>query len=150
MIIPILQASNKCWRQRWVVVLHISNLRIFFAGFTIKEVVSEQWCWLWIKFIQVAVKCLQSSIHCCRQLVRDGFKPNRRLPGGCVRFWPVSMVLNNDNRPEVDRTGGQLAVGFWSRPLGLSSTFNYVDMSSTWENHADIDIKNISRHILTC
>ena len=34
--------------------------------------------------------------------------------------------------------------------IGLSSTCNFVDMSSTRENHADVDIKNISRHILTC
>ena len=26
-------------------------------------------------------------------------KPNRRLTGGSVRFRPVAMVLNNDNRP---------------------------------------------------
>ena len=44
-------------------------------------------------------------------------KPNRRLTGGSVRFWPVSIVLNNDNRPEPDETAGQPAVGFWSRPL---------------------------------
>ena len=25
-------------------------------------------------------------------------KPNRRLPGGSIRFRPVSIVLNNDNR----------------------------------------------------
>ena len=28
------------------------------------------------------------------------------------RFRPVSIVLNNDNRPEPDRTAGQPAVGF--------------------------------------
>ena len=44
-------------------------------------------------------------------------KPNRRLSGGSVRFRPVFIVLNNDNRPEPDGTAGQPAVGFWSRPL---------------------------------
>ena len=44
-------------------------------------------------------------------------KPNRRFTGGSVRFRPVSIVLNNDNRTEPDRTAGQPAVGFWSRPL---------------------------------
>ena len=44
-------------------------------------------------------------------------KPNRRLTGGSVRFRLVSIVLNNDNRPEPDGTAGQPAVGFWSRPL---------------------------------
>ena len=35
-------------------------------------------------------------------------KPNRRLTGGSVQFHPVSIVLNNDNRPEprVDRQLG--------------------------------------------
>ena len=33
---------------------------------------------------------------------------------------------------------------------GLSSTCNYVDMSSTWEKHADVDTKNISQHTSTC
>ena len=36
---------------------------------------------------------------------------------GSVRFRPVSIVLNNDNRLEPDATAGQRAVGFWSRPL---------------------------------
>ena len=44
-------------------------------------------------------------------------KPNRRLTGGSVRFRPVSIVLNNDNRPEPNGTAGQPAVGFWNRPL---------------------------------
>ena len=43
-------------------------------------------------------------------------KPNRRLTGGSAQFRPVSIVLNNDNRPEPDGTAGQPAVGFWSRP----------------------------------
>ena len=47
---------------------------------------------------------------------RDGFKTqpavDRRLTGGSVRFRPVSIVLNNDNRPEPDGTAGQPAVGF--------------------------------------
>ena len=34
--------------------------------------------------------------------------------------------------------------------VGLSSTCNYFDMSSTRENHANVDIKNISQHISTC
>ena len=44
-------------------------------------------------------------------------KPNRRLTGGSGRFRPVSIVRNNDNRPEPDGTAGQPAVGFWSLPL---------------------------------
>ena len=43
-------------------------------------------------------------------------KPNRRVTSGSVRFRPVSIVLNNDNRPEPDGTAGQPRVGFWSRP----------------------------------
>ena len=39
-------------------------------------------------------------------------KPNRRLTGGSIRFRPVSIVLNDDNRPEPDGTAGQPAVGF--------------------------------------
>ena len=39
-------------------------------------------------------------------------KPNPRLTDGSVRFHPVSIVLNNDNRPEPDGTAGQPAVGF--------------------------------------
>ena len=46
-------------------------------------------------------------------------KPNRRLTGGFVRFHPVSIVPNKDNRPEPDGTAGLPAVGFWSRPLGV-------------------------------
>ena len=44
-------------------------------------------------------------------------KPNRRLTGSSVRFWSVSIVINNGNRPEPEGTTGQPAVGFWSRPL---------------------------------
>ena len=51
-------------------------------------------------------------------------KPNRRLTGGSVRFCPVSIVLNNDNRPEPDGTAGQPAVGFWSLPL--ASAFSKI------------------------
>ena len=43
-------------------------------------------------------------------------KPNCRLTSGSVCFRPISIVLNNDNRPELDGTAGQPAVGFWSRP----------------------------------
>ena len=44
-----------------------------------------------------------------------GSKPNRwlQLTGGSARFRPVSIVLNNDNRPEPDGTGGQPAGGFF-------------------------------------
>ena len=52
-------------------------------------------------------------------------KPNRRLTGGSVRFRPVPIVLNNGNRPEPDGIAGQLAVGFWSRPLSISMMNNY-------------------------
>ena len=44
-------------------------------------------------------------------------KPNRRLTGGSVRFWLVSIVLNNDNCPEPDGTASQPAIEFWSCPL---------------------------------
>ena len=50
-------------------------------------------------------------------------KPNRRLTGGSVRFHPVSIVLNNDNRPKPDVTACQPAVGFWSCPLAPSPDF---------------------------
>ena len=53
-------------------------------------------------------------------------KPNRRLTGGSARFRPVSIVLNNDNRPEPDGTAGQPAVGFWSRPLTSCSMHTQV------------------------
>ena len=45
-------------------------------------------------------------------LLGTASKPNPRLTGGSVRFHPVSIVLNNDNRPEPDGTAGQPAVGF--------------------------------------
>ena len=40
---------------------------------------------------------------------RDGFKTQ---PPVDRRFRPVSIVLNNDNRPEPDGTAGQPVVGF--------------------------------------
>ena len=47
------------------------------------------------------------SSHCTWHLhLRTTSKPNRRLTSGSVRFWPVSIVLNND------RTAGQPAVEF--------------------------------------
>ena len=46
--------------------------------------------------------------------MRDDFKTQ---PPVDRQFRPVSIVLNNDNRAEQDRTIGQPAVGFWSRPL---------------------------------
>ena len=51
-------------------------------------------------------------------------KPNRRLTGGSVRFRPVAIVLNNDNRLEPDGTASQPAVGFWSRPLRICTLLN--------------------------
>ena len=39
-------------------------------------------------------------------------KPNRRLTGGSIQFQPVSIDLNNANRPEQDGTAGQAAVRF--------------------------------------
>ena len=47
-------------------------------------------------------------------LFRDDFKTQ---PVVDQRFRPVSTVLNNGNRSEPDRTAGQPAGGFWSRPL---------------------------------
>ena len=44
--------------------------------------------------------------------LRTTSKLNRRLTGDSDRFQPVSIVLNNDNRPEPDGTPGQPAVGF--------------------------------------
>ena len=52
-----------------------------------------------------------------KRILGAASKPNSRLTGGSFRFRPVSIVLNNDNRPEPDGTVGQPAVGFWSRPL---------------------------------
>ena len=43
-------------------------------------------------------------------------KPNCRLTAGSVRFRAVSIVLNNDNRLEPDRTGGRPALGFEATP----------------------------------
>ena len=37
------------------------------------------------------------------------------MSGGSVQFQPVSIVLNNDNRPDPDGIGGQQVVGFLSR-----------------------------------
>ena len=48
--------------------------------------------------------------------VRDDFKTNRWVIGSSILFRPVSIVLNNDNRPEPDGTAGQSALGFWSHP----------------------------------
>ena len=42
-------------------------------------------------------------------IIRGGFKT--QLPVD-RRFRPISIVLNNDNRPEPDGTAGQPAVGF--------------------------------------
>ena len=42
-------------------------------------------------------------------------KLNRRLTGGSVRVWAISIILNNDNRAEPDGTVGQTPVEFWSR-----------------------------------
>ena len=47
-----------------------------------------------------------------KQWLGTASKPNRWLTGGSVRFRPVSIVLNKDNRPEPDGTAGQPAVGF--------------------------------------
>ena len=44
-------------------------------------------------------------------------KPNRRLTAGSIQFQALVIVQNNRNWPEPDRTAGQPAVGFWSRPL---------------------------------
>ena len=56
---------------------------------------------------------------------RGGYKTNCRLPGGSVQFRLVSIVPNNDNRPEPDGTAGQQAVGFRSYPLrNVGSTIN--------------------------
>ena len=51
-------------------------------------------------------------------------KPNHWLTGGSIRFWPVSIVLNNDNRLEPDGPVGQLLVGFSSRPKHSSNVLN--------------------------
>ena len=41
-------------------------------------------------------------------------------PTACWLAVPAgSIVLNNDNLPELDRTAGQPAVEFWSRPLQM-------------------------------
>ena len=44
-------------------------------------------------------------------------KSNRWLTGGSVLCRQVSIALHNDNRPKLDWTAGQPAVGFWSRPF---------------------------------
>ena len=54
-------------------------------------------------------------------------KPNRRLKGGSVRFRPVSIDRNNNNRPEPDGTACRPAVGFWSRPLETSHFHQVYD-----------------------
>ena len=46
------------------------------------------------------------------KILGDDFKTNRRLTGGSVRFGPVSIVPNNDNLPEPDRTASQPAVEY--------------------------------------
>ena len=40
-------------------------------------------------------------------------KPNRRLTGGSVQFWAISIVLNNDNRPKPTVNG---LLGFEAAP----------------------------------
>ena len=44
--------------------------------------------------------------------VRDGFKTQPAVDRCFVRFWAVSIVLNNGNRPEPDGAAGQPAVEF--------------------------------------
>ena len=73
-------------------------------------------------------------------------KPNRRLTGGSVRFRPVSIVLNNDNRPEPDGTARQPAVEFWSRPLVVytqgqfSRSFKLIRGKKCFSTHPSIRI----------
>ena len=68
-------------------------------------------------------------------------KPNRRLTGGSVRFRPVSIVLNNDNRPEPDGTAGQPAVGFWSRPL--VTTHKLLHLNQHQSSHGEHLVNSI-------
>ena len=57
------------------------------------------------------------SFYRSKQWQLPGTGRNRRSTSSSVRFQPVSIVLNNDNRPEPEGTAGQPAVGFWSCPL---------------------------------
>ena len=41
-------------------------------------------------------------------------------PAAPSKIWLVSIVLNNDNRPEPDKTPGQLVAGFLSHPQRIS------------------------------
>ena len=45
-------------------------------------------------------------------VLREDFKLNCRSAGSSVWFWPVSIVLHNDNCPEPVRTAGRLMVWF--------------------------------------
>ena len=58
------------------------------------------------------IPILPSHRDCCKPL-RAEFKTQ---PPVDWRFCPVSIVLNNNNRPEPDRIACQLAVGFEDAP----------------------------------
>ena len=60
-------------------------------------------------------------------------KPNRLwpvTPSSSVQFRLVSIVLNNENHPELDRTTTQLAVRFWSLPLIIANLTGHAN--TTW------------------
>ena len=73
-----------------------------------------------------------------------------QLAQGPALFQPVLDCLYIFSIPFSESCYLECSAREHKEALGLSLTCNYVDMSSTWENHADIDIKNISWHISTC
>ena len=50
-------------------------------------------------------------------IIKDNFKPNRRLTSSFIQFQTVSSDLNNDSRPVPDGTASQPPVEFRSPPL---------------------------------
>ena len=48
-------------------------------------------------------------------IVRDDFKTQPPVDRGFRTVPAVYSVLNNDNRPKPDGTGGRPAIEFWSR-----------------------------------
>ena len=91
----------------WVITLPVENL-----GCTTKHCI-----WNWARCSYINIYDNKPTADCRYIHLGTTSKSNRRLTGDSVLFRAVSVVLNNDNRPEPDRTAGQLLVEFWSCPL---------------------------------
>ena len=74
---------------------------------------------------------------------------------GHVLYYKEHNVRGSSRLTPADRTIFVLNVPPYCNQVSVqksrpSLTCNFVNMSSTWKNHADVNIKNISRHVSTC